>query len=178
MLRINSTVVYYFCSPPHESGQTPSSKKISVLPIQLSINGAGKDTLIQHYFKEAFARYKIELISPEEAKLRMEDEAKRAASKVFTKGANFNGTDDMIRKIGQEHRYVLNRLSITLEIQPKDDSLFIFKAGWSNIPFPPNIAQPSSGTRFRNIDLTNLSYSIKENVKSIVDSILYSKELK
>lgn len=84
----------------------------------------------------------------------------------------------MIRKLGQEHRYVLNRLSITLEIQPKDDSLFIFSAGWSNILFPPNIAQPSSGTRFRNIDLTNLSYSIKENVKSIVDSILFSKELK
>ena len=148
------------------------------MPINLNISGAENDTLIQQLFKDAFARYKIELISHEEVMLRIESEGRRVGQKVFTKGADFKNVEEIQAAMAKEFRYVFNRLSIQLELQSKDDSRFILKAGWNNTPFPPDFSRPPSAPKYRNIDLTNLSYSIKENVKSIVDSILYSKELK
>lgn len=74
-------------------------------------------------------------------------------------------------------KYIANSLSIILELENKGDSLIIYKAKWSNMPLPMNIRNMEF-TKVREINLTNHSYSMRENIYAIVDSILYSKELK
>lgn len=76
-----------------------------------------------------------------------------------------------------EMKYVANSLSISLTLENKDDSLIIYKAIWSNMPTPINTKRVEF-IKSKEINLTNLSYSLRENIYLIVDSILYSKELK
>ena len=72
---------------------------------------------------------------------------------------------------------VANMLRINLVIEEKDDSLMISKASWKNVPFPPNFARPEV-PKPHELDLTRHSLSMKGYVRSVTDSIIYSKDLK
>ncbi len=159
------------------SNKQSGSRKFFVQPVFLNVVGIEKDTSIRRLFEETFAKNKVQLITNDEMKARLEKEARRVGEKAFTKDSKLNNADDAMKAIANEHRYISNMLSIRLELHDKDDSLMIYKVSWSNMPFPIIIKQPY-GTKSREINLANHSYSIKENVISIVDSILYSKELK
>jgi hypothetical protein len=164
------------CSPSASTKQS-GSKRFFVQPVNLSIHGIERDTSIRKIFEEAFSKYKIQVITDEEMKIKNENEAKRVGQIVFTKDSKFDNAEDIIRAMGREHKYVSNRLSVNLELRDKDDSLMIYKVWWSNAPFPPDFSHVYV-TKQKEINLINLSYSIRENIYSIVDSILYSKELK
>jgi len=164
------------CSPSGNSKQS-GNKKFFVQPVYLTISGIERDTSIKRKFEESFVQHKIKLITKDEMKLRLEAEGKRVGEKVFTKDAKLNSEEDIKRAMGREHRDVSNWLSVILELHEKDDSLMIFKSTWVNMPWPPDFSRIYVAKR-KEINLTNLSYSIMENIYSIVDSILYSNELK
>ena len=166
----------FACSSSKNPGRS-TSHKFFVQPVCLSVKGIERDTSIQRIFEEAFSKYKVQLITYEEMKIRSEKEAMRIGQKVFTKDSKLDNTEDVMRAMSREHKYVVNHLSVILELHDKDDSLMIYKVWWNNSPFPPDFRRVYV-TKQKEIDLTNLSYSIKENISSIVDSILYSKELK
>ena len=165
------------CSSSNNTKQS-DSKKFHVLPVFLTVSGIEKDTSIKKIVAEAFAKYKIELIGKEDMLRLSENEAKRVSQKVFTKDANLPSADDMLKAMSREHSYATNNLNIVFQLEEKDDSLIILKASWSNMAFPPDFGRPAVKAKPREIDLANLSYSRKENIYAIVDSILYSKELK
>lgn len=146
-------------------------------PVSLKVSGIERDTSIRKLFEDAFAKYKVQLITNDEMNTRLEREGRRIGEKIFTKDSKFNNAEDMMKAMANEHRYISNMLSVRLELHHKDDSLKIYKVSWSNMPLPMIIKQPYVTNR-REISLTNHSYSIKENISLIVDSILYSKELK
>lgn len=179
IIQLLLTVFFVFsCSSPEKASQS-KNQKFSVLPVNLSISGTERDTSIRRIFEEAFSKNKVQLITYDEMMLKLESEGKRVAQKVYTKDADFKSAEDMQRALGREHRYVINNLTINLEIYDNEDSLKIYKASWNNVPFPPDFSRHVFvGTKQKEINLTNLSQSIKENIYSIVDSILYSKELK
>jgi hypothetical protein len=154
-----------------------TNHKFFVQPVCQSIKGIERDTSIRRIFEEAFSKYKIQVITDEEMKIRNENEAKRVGQIVFTKDSKFDNEEDIMRAMSREHRYVTNKLYINLELHDKEDSLMIYKVWWSNVPFPPDFSRMYV-TKEREINLTKFHYSIKENIHSIVDSILYSKELK
>ena len=165
------------CTSTVNSNQT-GSKKFYVQPVCLTVSGIEKDTSIKNLFNEAFADYGVKLITKEEMIFLAETEGKRIGQKVFTKDAKLSGADDIIKAMSKEHRYNSNILGITLQLEEKDDSIVILKASWSNMPSPPDIGRGPVGTKNREIDLTSLTYGRRENIYAIVDSILYSKELK
>lgn len=107
-----------------------------------------------------------------------ENEAKRVSQKVFTKDANLPSVDDMLKAMSREPSYATNNLNIVFQLEEKDDSLIILKASWSNMAFPPDFGRPGVKAKPREIDLTNLTHSRKENIYAIVDSILFSKSIK
>lgn len=171
-----SVFIVFACTNTKKTGQS-AKPKISVLPVYLSIIGIDRDTSIRGIFEEAFSKHKALLISEEEMNLRNGREVRRSASKVFTKDSKFDNTEDMIKAIGREHRYISNNLTITLDLLEKVDSLMINKVSWSNTPFPPNFSQINI-SKPKEIKPQNFPFSLRENIFSIVDSILYSKELK
>ncbi len=160
------------CTPSGNSKQS-GAKKFFVQAVCLKITGIERDTSIQRLFEEAFAKYKVQLITNDEMIARLEKEGRRIGEKVFTKGSKFDNAEDILKAMANEHKYISNMLSVNLTLHDKDDSLMIYKARWSNMPFPIIIKQ-AYVTKPREINLANHSYSIKKNVFSIVDS----KELK
>ncbi len=168
---------------PHTSLQgtekkSPQPDKFYALPVLLNVGGINKDTSIRALFNEAFRARGIKLIGNEELLSLTEREGKRVGEKVFFKGAEFRDTDAVMRAMSREHKYIANILTITLTIHDRDDtSRMIYKAGWSNIPFPPDPVLHYV-KKYSEIDLENLSISIRENINSIIDPILLSKELK
>jgi len=164
------------CSLSGGSKQS-GGRKFFVQPVSLKVSGIERDTSIRRLFEEAFAKYKVQLITQDEMNARVEKEARRVGEKVFTKDSKFNNAEDMMKAMANEHRHISNMLSVKLELHDIDDSLMIYKVSWSNMPFPPR-SNRLEGTNRKEINLKDHSYSIKENVFSIVDSILYSKELK
>jgi hypothetical protein len=175
--KIASFWISFSCSSSKNSNLTGKKEKFFVQPVCLSVKGIERDTSIRRLFEEAFSKYKVQLISDEEMKIRSEKDAMRVGRRVFSKDSKFDNPEDLIRAMGREHKYVSNMLSVSLEIHDKEDSLMIYKAWWSNIPFPPDFSRVYV-TKQREINLTNLSHSIKGDIYSIVDSILYSNELK
>lgn len=169
-------VIFYACSPPTNIN-TGKKQHFNVKPVNLTINGIEKDTAMAGIFREAFAAYKVKLISADEMKVLNEKEVMRAGKKVFTPGAKFDSPEAMQRALGREHQYAANMLGISLVLEEKDDSLIIYKATWVNIPFPTDFSRPIVSKK-REIDMTGLSYSLRSNVYAIVDSILFSGELK
>ena len=167
------------CSPPNNVSKAGSKKRFFVQPVYLSVKGIEKDTAIRQMFEEAFAKYKVQLITHDEMTARNENEMKRAQQKLLLKKDELKqkSAEDVMKAMIDEIKYVSNMLSINLDLQDKDDSLMIYKAWWSNIPLPPNLSHGYI-TKKKEINLANLSYSIKENIYSIVDSILYANELK
>jgi hypothetical protein len=163
-------------SKSNKTAQPPPVKKFYTQPVNLTVSGIERDTSLLHLFEEAFAKHGVKLIDREEMKLRNETEVRRVGEIVFTRDAKYTDGQDILKAMGMEHKYVSNMLSVRLVIQDKNDSLMIYKASFTNIPFPPNFSRPIAPAK-REINLSNLSYSVRENIFSIVDSILYSKEL-
>lgn len=171
------------CSTAENTGKEVSAKqkKFYVQPVYLTVSGMGTAVYIIDIFKEAFGKRKVRVITKDEFTIMIENESKRVAEKVKTELQAKPGKDieEFKKAMAREHRYVSNMVNIAIKLEQKDDSLMIYKVSWSNMPFPPDFNRSSFlGTKSRPVDLTNLSYSLKENIYSIVDSILYSKELK
>jgi hypothetical protein len=168
--------IWMACSSSKKMVLPVAVKKFYIQPVYLRVGGIERDTSLRNLFEEAFTKHGVKLITPDEMKLRNETEARRVAAIVFTKDAKYTDAQEIVRAMAKEHKYVSNMLSVTLVIRNKDDSLMIYKASFSNTPFPPDFGRPIVPVK-REINLTNLSYSVRENIFSIVDSILYSKEL-
>jgi len=171
-----SIIIWTACSSANNAGQS-TSKKFFVKPVVLSVRGIEKDISIRLLFEEAFRNRNVELITREESLIAVESEARRIGIRLKQSGRKFKDAEEFTTAFMSEMQYVANSLSINLTMENKDDSLIIYKAEWSNMPTPINIKRIEF-TKPKEINLTNLSYSLWENIYSIVDSILYSKELK
>jgi|GEM_PF-1925077 len=174
-----SVLVWSACSSSRtsQSGRTI----FFVKPVYLLLGKEDTNKIIRSLFEKAFALRNVKLVSQQEFSLINEAEIKRAGAraKALKEAGNLNSVKDWERVMAREHRYVTNMLSINLKIEVRNDSNMIYRASWNYTPFPPDFfGSPYVSMKPKEIYLTNLSYSLKENIYSIVDSILYSKELK
>lgn len=171
-----SVIIWTACSSANNAGQSVA-KKFFVKPVALSLSGIEKNISIRLLFEEAFRNRNVELITREEILIAVESEARKIGARLKQSGRKFKDAEEFVTTYMSEMKYVANLLSISLTLENKDDSLIIYKAIWSNMPAPINTKRIEF-TKSKEINLSNLSYSLRENVYSIVDSILYSKELK
>ncbi|MBL7725664.1 MAG: hypothetical protein JNK27_16060 [Chitinophagaceae bacterium] len=141
------------------------------------VNGIEKDISIKLLFEKAFKSHNVELITREDMLSRIENEIRIIGVKLKQSGRKFSNAEEVTNVIMNEVKCVANMLTINLILEYSDDSLVIYKANWTNMPQPIDFRrwiQPG----VKEVNLTNLSYSLRDNIYSIVDSILYSKELK
>lgn len=169
-------LIWEACSSVNSAGQS-RDKQFFVKPVALSLSGIEKDISIRLLFEEAFRNRNIEIITREEVLIAVESEARRIGIKLKQSDRKFKDAEEFFTAYMSEMKYVANSLSISLTLENRDDSLIIYKAVWYNMPTPINIKRVEY-SKSKEINLTNLSYSLQENIYSIVDSILYSKELK
>lgn len=171
-----SVIIWTACSSANTAGQS-AAKQFFVKPVALYVSGIEKDISIRLLFEEAFRNRNVELITREEILIAIESEARRIGARLKQSDRKFKDAEEFVTAYMSEMKYVANSLSISLTLENKDDSLIIYKAIWSNMPAPINTKRVEF-TKSKEINLSNLSYSLRENVYSIVDTILYSKELK
>lgn len=171
-----SVIIWTACSSANNAGQY-SNKKFFVKPVCLSVNGIQKDISIKLLFEEAFDSHKIELITREDMLSRIENHIRVIGVRLKQSGRKFSNAEDVTNAVMNEMKCVANMLSINLTLEKKDDSLMIYRATWTNMPQPIDFRRLVK-PEVKEINLTSLSYSLRENIYSIVDSILNSNELK
>ena len=171
-----SVIIWTACSSANNAGQY-SNKKFFVKPVFLSVSGIQKDISIKLLFEKAFNSHDVELITREDMLSRIENHIRIIGVRLKQSGRKFSNAEEVTNAVMNEMKCVANMLTINLILENRDDSLVIYKANWTNMPQPIDFRRLVR-LKVKEINLTSLSYSLRENIYSIVDSILYSKELK
>ena len=179
-----SSLIYISTIPPFPVDRQVSAKppacqasKTKVLPVLLTVDGHGKDSVVVELFQQAFSANGVRLISEDEMQRRISHE-RRVITKRLRKQMRDNPEDDLRRAIAQEMVYVTNKLTISIVLETNGDSLKITEVNWSNIPLPVNDYKRNIYTgRVNNIGKKDLPTSLKESIYHITGLILSSRQL-
>lgn len=153
------------------------ANKIKVLPVLLTVDGHGKDSVVVELFQQAFSANGVRLISEDEMQRQISHE-RRIITKRLMKQMPDNPEGDLRRAIAQEMVYVTNKLTILIVLETNGDSLKITEVNWSNIPLPVNDYKRNIYTgRVNNIGMKDLPPSLKESIYHITGLILSSRQL-
>jgi hypothetical protein len=153
-------------------------KKINVLPVCFSVNNIPGDTAVLSYFQQAFARYKVKLISQEEFKQLNESEMQRVKQQMLVPGTSYSNSESVSESISKLQHYVSNLLSVSLNYQRFSDSIVVISATWHNAPFPPDFSSAATMSHQEIFVFENTSAALREKADLLLDKILHSGFLK
>lgn len=170
-----SILLLISCSPAVKT-KSSTGKKFNCKPVYLTVPALEADTALYRVIREAFTTRNIKLVSKEEMKILNEQEAQRVGKKIFTPDAQFSNAEEIQKAMGLAHQYASNMLSVSVTLENQNDSMGISTASWTNIPFPPNFSRPFTAHK-REIRLSGMPAAIKNDIRSLADSILYSGDL-
>ncbi len=174
-------VVFVLDSPVLTAQTNPEQKKVkkvNVLPVCFSVNNIPGDTAVLSYFQQAFARYKVKLISQEEFKQLNEAEMQRVKQQMLVPGTSYSNSESVSESISKLQRYVSNLLSVSLNYQRFSDSIVVISATWQNAPFPPDFSSAATMSHQETFVFESTSATLREKADLLLDKILHSGWLK
>lgn len=152
------------------SSENSTNKKFHFLPVQISYTGIALEDSLKDFISQYFQSRNIEIIDKEYAKILVQNEVKRAGSSITSKDPQ-----ERWNQLQQNERYVYNHLDINFRLD--EDNNQQIDMGWSVTPWPQDFSRLMKA---RLIYLKNHKISNsppQDELKTLCDSIIYSKSL-
>lgn len=151
------------------SPSTPERITLHFLPVRISYTGIKLEDSLKNFIAQCFAAKKIEVIDQETSHLLITNEIRRAAG--YNKPTD---PSEFQKQINRNEQYVYNLVMLNFEFDSTGTQIVM---GWKVDPEPVNFSRLVSG-KWKYLTNHKISDSPpQEELKTLCDSIMYSKSL-